>query len=81
VNELTFVQSERSFQVREEVSFLGSNGKDFLVKGLLISSLGFRESSLLLFKNYIYVTILSLSYSIPDVHYLLVHLRGKPYQP
>lgn len=48
MRELTLVETESSLQVRDEVSFLGSNGKDFLIKGLLISSLGLRESSLLL---------------------------------
>jgi hypothetical protein len=49
VNELTFVQSERSRQVLTEERSLGNNFEKSLINSLLVSSLGFRESSLLLF--------------------------------
>jgi hypothetical protein len=48
VRELTLTEAESRLQIRDEVSILGSSGKDFLVKSLLVGSLGFRESSLLL---------------------------------
>jgi hypothetical protein len=48
VRELTLAKAEGRLQVRNEISILGSNSKDFLVKSLLVSSFGFRESSLLL---------------------------------
>jgi hypothetical protein len=49
VRELTLGEVERSLQVSNEASLLAGSSKDFLVKSLLVSNLGFRESGLLLF--------------------------------